>query len=282
MLFCKQAGFEDIMKYFIVILLFLIHFNAFSDKAKEGFNFEQSIGASYNPLGLEFASIFYYTIPLIKSNNILFESTKIETGFDNRFTPADERFLIFFKIEPIAFFDIKIRFGLMQTYDLFNFGFARVENYSSEYDSKALSNITQENKTGYWGDCSFRLKLMIGNIIFINSFFINYVNFGSTNKYFYERHQDVILKYTDYTINNDTILIYKFNENYLSGINFFNMYVPDSEYLQRTLSLLFIYKNNISKKVKFYGIVKAGTHLSQKYYKYSLYTAFLSGIEKEF
>jgi len=269
------------MKYIIILLLF-IQLNIFAEKVYQGFNFEQSVGYSYNPLGLEFASIFYYKIPLINSDNILFESTKIEFGFDNRFTPGDDRLLLYFKIEPIAFFDIKIRAGFMQTYDLLSFGFTEVENYKSEYDSDGLSDKSQENKTGYWADCSFRLKLMIGKIIFLNTFFINYVNFGSENKYFYERHQDIILKYTDYTTNNDTILLYKFSDNFLAGLNYFIMYVPESEYKQQTATLLFVYTKDISQKTKFYTMIKTGTHLQNKYNEYSFFSAGLFGIETEF
>ena len=61
-------------------MLFVITCCIQSQQTEKGLYFTQSLGASYNPLGVILTSSLRFRFPLVKKSGILWESTKIEMG----------------------------------------------------------------------------------------------------------------------------------------------------------------------------------------------------------
>jgi hypothetical protein len=265
----------------ITLLLLCVSFTGrlSAESAERGWFFEQSVGASQNPLGFESTSTVYYSIPLNTGTGELWESTKLEIGAENSFTPADNRILAYFNIEPIAIFDISMRAGYYQAYKVFNNGLIPRSSYNDSFSTSAIDKAHQENKNGIWADAAPRFKVKIGSVIFAHTLTFNYIHIrNNPDGYFYEPHQDAIVKNTDYSIYNSSYLLYAINDNIMLGCNHFIMNIPRSGYSIETVTAVENFSMKISHKTEFSVALQEGTHIKNKYYRHKFYCAGEIGI----
>src|SRR5512136_3014541 len=75
-----------------------------AEKTHKGIYNFNSIGASWNPLGIQVDNRLCLRFPLSARTGILWESTKLDIGIQSSWTPADEVAGVFFTVEPVAFF----------------------------------------------------------------------------------------------------------------------------------------------------------------------------------
>ena len=268
---------------FAIIVLAITLGYAYAEKTVPGLYTDASIGAMVNPFGTEIGEKLYYRFPFISSDNILFASTKLDVGIDNRTTPAYNRLMIFASFEPIAILDLSTHIGYMQTYKALGFGFVQLPSYEAEYDQKAVDSLPQKNKAGLWSDVTVRLKagfpLGNGKVIASYAFTVNYIRFGKARDgYFYERQQDFVFKMSDLSLIHDAMVGYLYGENLLVGVDNYYVLVPRSGERAWTLSGLASYNLKITKDANFSISLLSGPQIDKQYYQGKINTIVQSGI----
>lgn len=251
----------------ITSLLFVSITGSFAEKAVKGLSFSQGIAACLSPSGLLFTTKFYYTVPLIQKEGILWESTKLDVGFNNEFAPAFEAPGLFIRLEPIAFFELSLSGAPMWAYKGLGFGCITMGSYSSDYTR--IDSYKQHNQQSWWLRCTPVLKMAIKKLIAVDALAIHYFRVNGKN-YYLERFNNVIIDNKDVVVNNDVYLLYEWNKAFLSGFNYTYQTVPstDQERSHR-LSLAGMYKKKLSPKFEFNAALIAGVYLKHSFYDYS-------------
>ncbi|MEK6794493.1 MAG: hypothetical protein AABZ39_06935 [Spirochaetota bacterium] len=244
--------------------------------SEQGLFYDQSVGAQMNPLGLAVDSRILYRIPLGKPGNILFESTKIDVGFQNLFTPADDLMALYCTIEPIAVFDVTARVGFLELFKLLGFGFIRLSGPTARYDGDATSGITQEHHAGLWASIAPRVKIQVWNFILAHTLTVNYFDMFITN-YYFERHTDSVHRGTDFDINNDSYLFYKISDLLMVGANNFCLNVPSTGYVSDRVSAMLVFTPTLPCFYDLYAVIMAGSFVVDHYYVGKLYLAAMVG-----
>lgn len=252
------------------VFLMLFAAQGFAEQIQSGFFSEQSFAASVQPSGAQSATKLFYRIPLYEKNGVLWESAKIDAGLDNRLTPSYEVPFLFVDVSPIAFLDIRARAGYMQFYRALGYGFTQLQSYDAEYSNSGRSRLHRQNKGGFWADCAPSLRLACGPLAFVNTFTLTFVDFGA-HGYFYEPYEDVVLRCTDHTFMNDTILVWRFGALAL-GVDHFIIDVPGSGYVSEAVSALAAFSRKADADAEWYAGTKAGMYLRNRYYR-SRFTA---------
>lgn len=271
------------MTKLLFAILALAQVLTYAEKTVPGLYSDASIGAMVNPLGTELGAKLYYRFPFISSDNILFASTKLDVGIDNRTTPAYNRLMLFASFEPIAILDLSAHLGYMQTYKALGFGFVRLPSYEAEYDQKAVDSLPQENQAGLWTDATARLKagfpLGSGKVVASHAFTVNYIRFGKASEgYFYERQQNVVFKMSDLSLIHDSMIGYLYGEKLLVGLDNYYVRVPRSGARAWTLSGLVAYNTKINERTKFSIALLSGPHIDKQYYQGKINTIVQSGV----
>lgn len=261
---------------FIVLVLSATLLNA--EKVKGGFYFSQDLGASLNPLGALSTSRLFYRVPLLQMDGILWESTKVEIGVKNYMSPAYDTLGVSLDIEPIAVFDISFFASFYCGYKALGFGFVDLPDYNAPFSGAAFDAIPQRDNTGIWIHAAPRFKIELGPVIFANTFTVTYVKMNGAG-YFYERYINAVLKFEDYSFQNDTYAFYKINNAFMAGVNHWYLYVPNSGYVSQRIAGVGVYSTKFGDNLEFYGVFMLGTFLRDRYYQYTLlYTAIQAGI----
>ena len=248
-----------------LLILVFMSLPVFADKAERGLYLDQTVGAAVQPLGALSVTKFYWRIPLYDRPGILWESARVDIGVDNRLSPTYEAPFAYVSVSPIAFLDFRGRAGYMQFYRGLGYGFTRLPSYDAGYSDSDRKDIHNENKGGTWLDGSAALKLAYGHAAFMNTFTVNRVDFG--RGFFYEPNQDVVMKCTDHSFNNDCIAVWK-GDGFAAGLNHYLVYVPGSEYRSDSLSLIGVWYTTLASGTELNAGAKAGVYLRNRYYRH--------------
>ena len=261
-----------------LVLLGIVAAGISAQKTREGFFLDQSIQASYNPLGVQLVTKAYYRLPLVTADGILWESTKIDLGVQNNLSPAYDMLGVYIDIAPIAIFDLALSAQAVGYYNGFGFGFYDLSGYSSEFDSAALDALPSRNAMGYVLSAAPTLKFAYGPIVMADTFSLTYFYADDGSGFFYERIANCVLGKSDLELANQAYLLATIMPGLLAGVNDSLLYVPGSEYLSHRLTALGIYTTRLSEKVSINGVVMMGTFLADRYYQYALYAAVQAGV----
>jgi hypothetical protein len=261
------------------LFVILITPAVFAAKPVRGYYFEQTAAGSYNSPGLELTSDVFYRLPLNMGNGELWDSAKVDAGVVNSITPADDSLSIFANIEPIAIFDIGLRAGYTGMFDTFNNGFAPRISSDSSFSSGNLKDSHRCNKKLFRAQAAPQFKIQLGRVIFAHKATFDFIKVrNNPSGYYYEPHNDAILKNKDYTVKNDSYLLCKLNESFMIGGTHGLLIVPSSGYKIQTISAIEIFTYSFSAVNEFSAAFQEGTHLKKRYFRHKLYIAGQIGI----
>jgi hypothetical protein len=262
----------------VLVLLGIVAAGVSAEKAQKGFFLDQSIQASYNPLGLQFLTQAYYRIPLVNKDGVLWESTRIDVGLQNNLSPAYDMIGAYIDIEPIAIFDLALTAQAIGYYDALSFGFYSVSGYGAGFDGASLSALTPRNTLGYTLSATPTFKIAFGPIAIADSFGFAYFSVDDGSGFFYERINNCILAKNDYELTNNAYLLATVTPGVLVGLNDFLLIVPNSGYLSHRIVAMGIYSARFSPRLSFNAVLQVGTFLADAYYQYSVYVGGQVGI----
>lgn len=259
-----------------VILALVVQVHA--KVAEKGLYFTQKIGVRYNPVGLLLDSRLYYRFPLVKKEGILWESTKIDAGIQNEWTPTDDLIAFRVTVEPVAFFDITFRGGFAVIYNLLGYGYYPLEGPDAPYDDNALEKISPENRSGFWFTVAPTVKIKVSSVIIANACNIHLFTMGDKG-YFLEMRTYAIRKTQDTDLRNDLYLFYKFNDKWMTGADYYFLYVRSTEYTIHRICGVIVFTPQIRSLYSASAALTAGAYLKDRYYKGKPYIGLRLGIE---
>ncbi len=248
-----------------------------AEKAEKGLYFSQDLGASYNPLGGLLVTKLFYRLPLLRREGILWESTKLDIGLQNEWTPADDFIGVWIAVEPIAFFDVVFKIGFYGMYDLFGYGFFGFDSSNAQYSSKELDNLNPETVPGCWIAAVPTLKLQFKSIILANSFALNRFMMRGSG-YFLEIRSYTLHEIKDTDFQNDTYLMYKFSDKIIAGSVFRVQRVFETSVKTERVSVIGILKPPPKRVHGAYVVAIAGVYLRDPLMKHKPYIALKGGI----
>ena len=262
----------------VLALLGVVVAGLSAEKAQKGFYLEQSIQASYNPLGLQFFTQAYYRFPLIDKEGILWESTKIDIGLQNNLSPAYDMLGAYIDIEPIAIFDLALTAQAIGFYDVLGFGFYSLAGYDAGFSDDSLASLPAKNTLGYTLSATPTFKIAFGPIALADSFSLAYFSVDDASGYFLERINNCVLAKQDVELTNNAYLLATIVPGVLAGLNDFLLVVPRSGYLSHRIVAMGIYTTKFTPRLSFNAVLQVGTFLADAYYQYTLYIGGQVGI----
>jgi hypothetical protein len=268
-----------VKKALVIIALAAIAASAVSaEKTREGTGLDQSIQASYNPLGVQLVTKVYYRLPFIQQEGVLWESTKVEIGVQNNFSPAYDMIGAYIDIAPIAIFDLALSAQAIGYFNGLGFGFYDLGGYGAAFDGDSLKALPSKNSTGWLLSAAPTLKVAWEWLAAVDTFSLSYFNVDSGTGYFYERVGNVVLAKNDIELQNQAYLLATIVPGVLAGLNDAVVYVPASGYVSHRLSAIGIYTTKLSDMVSLNAVLMLGTYFTDRYYQYTLYVAGQAGV----
>jgi hypothetical protein len=267
------------MQHITGVLLLLGVLTGISAERRPELVFTQSIGGILNPLGFLSESRVLYRMPLSRDTGILFNSTKLELGIVNEWSPADEMPGIAFNIEPIALFNIWVKAGLYEQYRLFGFGYRKLDGKNGPYHDSIIADITRENRTGSRITVAPSLKMKAGPVIVADNVTCNRIDLFNTEEYFYEIRTALPHYSHDFNFINDLIVLYEWSSRLRTGVNYNLVYVHGTEVRQQKLGAMVISTPLHRKLHSLFGLVTGGIYLESQIRHHGFYIAALGGFE---
>jgi hypothetical protein len=220
---------------------------------------------------------FYYRYPFINNGGKLFRSTKLDIGIQEFLTPAFNRVSAFIKIEPIAFFDLKARFGYDYIYD-----FLAMDSPDSNYSSETRDNIPRESlhpKSGFRSDITPTFKFAIGPVALLYSFNWTFHNYGYSG-YYYDYNTFIIHKGTDSFFRHDLKIMYKLGDFRIGPQFVYSEVYSSGKNTQKAALIVACFPgwkwlNDTTKP--FFALI-GGTYLKNRYSKHKPITSIALGI----
>ncbi len=246
-------------------------------KAAGGFYFNQDLGVSWNALGAALGTRIVYRIPLSQSDDILWSSTKIDVGIDNSLTPADNRIALYLQIEPIAVFDVTVLAGGAFAYKLLGYGFSEVGGYFSDVSENALATVPQEDKAFFFLKISPRLKAQFGPVIAANTLDYLYLGSGPESRYYYQRKEALVMRYSDACLVNNTYLLYDFSNGLFAGLNYYILWHPESLWGTQYAAALGAYEWKIAPETVLSFNLLLGWYTVDSYRQYNTLLPYVAG-----
>jgi len=206
-----------VKRFFLLVAVFLFSTELYSNDVTPGFYFSQSLGASLNSDGLQLKTNISYKYPLFNSESILFKSTKIEPAIENKLTPSYDNIAFKINIEPIAVFDITFKAAYKRYFTIIGYGFLYQDGYDTNKLRSTEGNVSLNNKSALFFNIIPTFKIKINKIIAVSSLDFEYVNIFE-DRYFLEETLFVNMYNRDWAMKNDTLLLYEFKKNFISGL----------------------------------------------------------------
>ncbi|MGA2974076.1 MAG: hypothetical protein ABSF77_02075 [Spirochaetia bacterium] len=266
-------------KLSVLFMLFAIVVSGIgAQKTQEGFYLDQSVQASYDPLGFQLVSQAYYRMPLVNREGVLWESTKIDVGLLNNLSPAYDMAGAYITITPIALLDITLSAQVAGFYDLLGFGFYSLGGYNAGFDNDSLALLSPKNTFGYVLSASPTFKIAIGPFVLVNDFNLTYYYVDDGNGFFFERVANCALGKNDVELLNQAYALWTILPGLLAGVNDYLLYVPGSGYVSHRLAAIGVYSTTLKRGLSFNAALILGTFLADQYFQYTLYVAAQAGI----
>lgn len=170
----------------------------------------QTLGSSYNPVGLSLFSKLGLSVPLYANlEGVLWDPAKVEVAVINRFTPAFDDFGGELYFEPIAVADVRARFVVRQMYETFGNGYAPLEGPDQNYGPSA--DLDRDARTGTMVEITPRLKFAAGPIVAFDSVTFRRVEMqkkSGESGWFYEPLADAPQENGDWQIGNSAAVLW--------------------------------------------------------------------------
>lgn len=261
-----------------ILVLFVITCCIQSQQTEKGLYFSQSLGASYNPLGVILTSSLRFRFPLVKKSGILWESTKIEMGIQNEWTPTDDLLVARLTFVPIAFFEFSVQGGPYVMYRQLGYGYCTFDSSDVPYDYDDLEDVPRHTEVGYWFTLTPTLRFKVSSIILANALNINILSIGEED-YFLERRSHSIHKYKDTDIIDDTYLFYKLNEKFMFGANYHFLKVFSTSYFSQRICGIVVLTPKLKAFYNSYAVAVAGAYIEDTVFKGKPYIALRAGFD---
>lgn len=249
-----------------------------ADKTQAGLYFDQAIGASFNPLGVLLDSKLQYTFPLINKNGILWESTKVEAGFQNEWTPADNVLSARIAVEPVAFFDIVCKAGLYGMYNALGYGCYRLASPAVPYGPDAQRVLVPGDAHGYWVSVAPTLKARLGRFVALNTTTVNCLSIDGDG-YFLEIRSYLVHRTRDVDVIDNAYVLAQCTQWLLAGATYRYADVLGTKAQSQRLCAMAIVKPTPSKFKGAFAAVQAGPYLADPLFSHSVFFACLVGAE---
>lgn len=240
---------------------------------------QQNIGACLNPLGMSLDTRVLYRVPMSQDTGILFRTAKIEGGIINEWSPGDEMFGVGLNFEPIAIFNMWVKAGLYENYNVFGFGYRRLVGKAGPYHDTVLADINQENHVGTRLTIGPSLRLKVGKVIFADNFTLNRIDIFKMDGYFYEIRSTLPHAAHDFDFINDVLLLFEWNKCLLTGFDFNLVYVRGTEIRQQKLGGMIILNTPYKRLTNIFGLITGGVYLESGLRYHTPYIAALCGFE---
>jgi hypothetical protein len=255
------------MKILSLFSLFLLTFLTIYPQEIQGngWYLEQSLSGELNPLGLLLDTKLCYEFPLIRSEDLLFKTSRIDVGVIDRFSPAFNAIGFAGYIEPIAFFDCTVYGTYQYCYNAFGYGFLPEANPAVDFSPAAMANAVTLNQAGWWVVAAPELRAEEWNIIIDDTYYINYMDKFNFSGYYYESYADIIINGNNYYFINDGYLLYDIKP-FMFGINYYNLNVPSTEYVSQRLSAVAAFVPDLKPFNNLSASIFIGTYLQDHYY----------------
>jgi hypothetical protein len=249
-----------------------------AEKTIRGFSFEQAVGASYDPVGLLLDTKLTYRTPFIDKQGPLWESTKLELGVQNEWTPADNLLSIRAAFEPVGFFDVCAKAGYFLMYDGLGYGCFRMETRENAYDPQTQQQNKRGGARGYWLSITPALKAKIGRFIMLNSLTINRIAIDGQN-YFLEVRSYLPHRVKDKDLVNNAYLLYECSGSVLTGMTMKSEFVYGASLQSHRLCLVAVIKNMPLPLQHSFIAINAGLYLLDPLFNRQMFLGFLVGRE---
>jgi hypothetical protein len=249
-----------------------------AEKAVAGWYFDQNVQGAYNPLGVQLVSKFYYRMPLMEKEGVLWESTKIDIGLSNSLSPAYDILGVFIDIEPIAVFDLAFSAKAIGYLNAFGFGFREMTDYDAAFDDAALDAIPDENALGFAFTAAPTFKIAVGPVAVLDTFSFSFFIADDGDGYFYEVSNGCVIKKKDMLLVNEAYLLYAFDFGLMTGLTDSILFVPGSGYVSHCLQGVAVYTTEFSDSFSIYAALTAGSFIEDRYYQGKLRIAGQVGI----
>gem|GEM_PF-1301874 len=256
----------------------VIVFCTTAQDSEPGLFFSQSIGASYNPLGIILDSRLCYKSPLVRNTGLLWKSTNIQAGIQNEWTPADNVASARFSIEPVAFFELVCKAGFYNMYNLFGYGCYRFASSANAYGPDVQRNLKPDNARGYWISVAPTIKAKFGRIIALNTLTISGLGLNGTG-YFLEVRSYLPHRATDIDIADDAYLLAECLPWLMAGATYHYAYVLNAALRSQRLCTIAIVKQTRQALKSTYAAVTAGFYPQDPLFNHTFYIGCLVGAD---
>lgn len=267
----------------IIVFVFVcaLALSLFAEKVQQGFVAEQAVGASYDPLGLILDTKLSYKIPFVNKSGPLWESTRLELGVQNEWTPADNLVSVRATFEPVGFFDLCAKAGYFLMYNGLGYGCFRMWSPDSAYDLKTQQRLKSTGARGYWLSVTPTLKAKVGRLIVLNSLTINRIAIDGQN-YFLEVRSYLPHRVKDVDLVNNAYLLYEWSESIIAGITMKNEFVAKVSVQSNRLCAMAVFKDAILPLKHSYVAINAGLYLNDPLFAHQMFLGCLAGKEIRF
>jgi hypothetical protein len=245
---------------------------------EKGLFFQPNVAASYNPLGVLLDTRLYYRLPLSTSKDILWESTKLDVGLINEWTPADNMLGLWCNIEPIAVFDLTVKAEYYKVYRMFGYGYYKLGGPTSAYDDNSLKSLSRGSRDGYWISAAPTLKVKVASFIAADQVTINRMDLGDDG-YYLEWRSFTIHYSRDVDVLNNLYLLYEHDKEISVGVNHSLQWVKNAKGLSHRLCVLLTYSPTVPMLSNTFSALTAGMYLKDQMYEGRFYVGLLVGTD---
>jgi len=257
-------------------------------RAERGLYWNNSIALCYNYLGFRIESTLYYSIPLIEKPGILFETTKVDLGVQEMWSPTFNRTSFYMKLEPLAVFDVVFTAGYDYIYkELYGgiYRFSRTDVQRNEFystNNKRKDNaVSESNGGGFRMTVTPTFKVAFKGLALLYSFTADYhvYNFGG---HYYDPSTFMLHKGNDICIQHDAKMVYLIEPVMLRvGVRFVDKWAESkrgSDSMSMMGLLLWTPVFDFIPEGSYpYIAVLGGSYIRDRYYENEPYLACLIG-----
>lgn len=256
---------------------------------KPGWVLNNSIGASINALGFAITTEFFYKMPFVKKNGILWESTHLGFGIVNSWTPSYDTIGAMLLFEPIAVFDIEVKALYDIQYAGITGGLFPLANANTDHssDARKITTPTPDSYGGLRLIITPTLKVAFGPIAIVHSFTYMYLNYTKNGTaitgVIYDANLDDAILATDSALINDSKILFQVKD-FRFGVSYNTVHIIGTAVTKDTLAGIIVYTPSkwAPKNFTPYGVLLIGSHFQDQQEKGELYVGGLFGLSIKF
>jgi hypothetical protein len=267
-------------------LFFGVYSFAGNDNGKwvePGLFLDNFIGFTWNGASAGLITHLYYRIPVVKDTDMLWNSTKMEIGIRNLFSPSIETISAYFKIVPIAVFELEILAGYEYMFAGLTGGLYPLGNLQVDYtmESRRVKTPNPDSVGGSRIEIKPTLQMAVGNVALQSSLTTGFLSFPNPySEYFYDHYTDAVYENNDIYFISDTKLVYMW-DNLLAGVGYRLLWVNSSRYVIDALTAVSLYTpkwQGLPNHIEPYAAFQIGTHFRDRYFKHTLHIGGMIGV----